>query len=114
MSVAAAGLHRLELNLPEQGRQGEPSTIRVSYEFRGEIQTQGYRHVHSMRRLCVIDPPLHVKSLETKSLSVVKEAIFSQKHNRKITEHWWLLYEMLGRKYPDLAAAIEPYSPSRV
>jgi hypothetical protein len=55
-----------------------------------------------------------LKSLETKRLAVVKEAIFSQQHNRKITEHWWLLYELLVRKYPDLATAFKPYAPSRV
>jgi hypothetical protein len=67
-----------------------------------------------MRRVCVLDPPLPVRHLETKSLAVIQEAIFSQKHNRKITEHWWLLYELLVRRYPDLAATFKPYSPARV
>jgi hypothetical protein len=100
----------------QQSKQGVTSTLRNNYEFRGDpnVGTPGYRHVHAMRRVCVLDPPLRVRSLETKSLAVVKDAIFSQKHNRKITEHWWLLYELLVRKYPDLAVAFEAFSPSRV
>lgn len=100
----------------QQGRQGTTSTLRDNYEFHGDpvIGTPGYRHVHVMRRVCVLDPPLSVKSLETKSLAVVKEAIFSQQHNRRITEHWWLLYEFLVRRYPDLSTALKPFMPSRV
>jgi hypothetical protein len=98
----------------QQGRQGPASTLRDNYLPGDAIFGMGYRHVHAMRRVCVLDPPLLMKSLETKNLAVVKEAIFSQKHNRKITEHWWLLYELLVRRYPDLAPALGPYSPSRV
>lgn len=100
----------------QQGRQCVPSSLRDNYEFRGDPRsgTPGYRHAHRMRRVCVLDPPLLVKSLETKRLAVVKEAIFAQKHNRRITEHWWLLYELLMRRYPDLAPAFAPYAPSRV
>src|SRR5579872_6985942 len=78
----------------QQGRQGVSSTLRDNYEFRGDpiFGTPGYRHAHVLRRVCVLDPPLLVKQLETRSLSVVKEAIFSQRHNRRITEHWWLLH----------------------
>ena len=90
------------------------AAARFPLALRPVFVTPGYRHVHAMRRVCVLDPPLRVKSLETKSLAVVKEAIFSQKHNRKITEHWWLLYELLVRRYPDLAGTFKPYSPARV
>lgn len=90
------------------------STLRSNFLPGDAVFGTGYRHVHAMRRVCVLEPPLLVKSLDTKRLSVVKEAIFSQQHNRKITEHWWLLYEVLVRKYPNLAPALSPYSPSRV
>jgi hypothetical protein len=95
---------------------GVVSSLRDSYEFRGDplVATPGCRYMHGMRRVCVLDPPLLVRSLETKKLAVVKEAIFAQKHNRKITEHWWLLYELLLRRYPGLTSALSPYSPSRV
>lgn len=98
----------------QQGRQGAERTLRDNYLPGDANFGMGYRHVHALRRVCVLEPPLLVKSLETKRLAVVKEAVFSQKHNRKITEHWWLLYELLVRRYPDLAAAFSPYSPSRV
>jgi hypothetical protein len=75
---------------------------------------QGVGYVHPLRRVCTLDPPLHMKSLETSNLTVIKRAIFSQKHHRKITEHWWLLHEMLVRRYPDVAQALEPFGPSRV
>jgi hypothetical protein len=78
------------------------------------IFSTGYRQVHTLRRVCILDPPLHMKSLETKNLAIISKAIQSQKHNRKITEHWWLLYAHIIRKYPNLAAAFEPFSPSRV
>lgn len=98
----------------KQGRQGVVSTLRQNYLPGDAIFGTGYRHGHLMRRVCVLDPPLLGKSLETKNMAIIKEAIFSQKHNRKITEHWWLLYEMLVRRYPDLAPALGRYSPSRV
>ncbi len=100
----------------QRGRKVAASSVRENYEFRGDpvFGTPGYRHVHLLRRVCVLDPPLQMKSLQTKNLAAIKEAIFSQKHNRKITEHWWLLYELLIRRYPALAAALEAYSPSRV
>lgn len=89
-------------------------TLRSNHLPGDSVFGMGYRHLYAMRRVCALDPPLLVKHLETKSLAVVKEAIFSQKHNRKITEHWWLLYELLIRRYPDLAAALKPYAPSKV
>jgi hypothetical protein len=100
----------------EQRRQYVVTMLRDNYEFRGDpsLGIPGYRYATKLRRVCVLNPPLRVKSLETKSLAAVKEAIFSQKHNRKITEHWWLLYELLIRKYPGLATALAPFSPSRI
>jgi hypothetical protein len=98
----------------QQGRQGVSRALRNNPSLGDAIFGTGYRHVYVMRRVCVLDPPLHIKSLETKNLAVVKESIFSQKHNRKITEHWWLLYETIVRKYPDLAGAFAPFSPSRI
>lgn len=100
----------------QQGREPAPSTLRTNYVFCGDavFGTPSYRHVHLMRRVCVLDPPLQMKSLTKKNLAAVKDATFSQKHNRRVTEHWWLLYELLGRRYPELASAFEPYSPSRV
>jgi len=55
-----------------------------------------------------------MKSLETNSLIVIKKAVFSQNHNRKITEHWWLLHARIIRKYPECTAALAPFAPSRV
>jgi hypothetical protein len=75
---------------------------------------RGAGYLHKLRRVCTLDPPLRMKSLETRSLAVIKKAIFSQKHNRRITEHWWLLHEILIRRYPNLVAAFEPFSPSNV
>lgn len=100
----------------QQGRRGVASALRDNYEFRGDpiSGTPRYHHVHRLRRVCVLDPPLRMKTLETKTLAAIKEAIFSQNYNRKITEHWWLLYELLAQRYPNLASDFTRFSPSRV
>jgi hypothetical protein len=62
---------------------------------------------------CTLEPPLHVKSLDTDPL-IPKNALNSSKYERKLTEHWWRIYEVLIRKYPQCATALKPYAPSRV
>jgi hypothetical protein len=72
------------------------------------------RYVHMLRRVCTLEPALRLKSLRTNRLIAIENAVFSQKHNRKITEHWWLLHDCIVRKYPECSAALEQFTPSRV
>jgi hypothetical protein len=90
--------------------------LRKNYDdtWDGKTGLKIIRHVHDMRRVCVLDPPLPVKRLETVKLSVIHKAIFSQQHNRKITEHWWLLHDLLVRKYPEHGGALKPFAPSKL
>lgn len=78
-----------------------------------EARRKDGRYVHSLRRICSLEPPLHVKALEADPLIPVDD-VFGQKFNRKITDHWWRVYELLVRKYPDCAKALAKFSPTRV
>jgi hypothetical protein len=70
-------------------------------------------YCHAVRRVCTLREPLHYKAIEADS-RVAANAVFSGTLNRKITEHWWRIYEIIIRKNPELAAVLEEFSPSRV
>jgi hypothetical protein len=42
------------------------------------------------------------------------DAIFSGTLNRRMTEHWWRVYETIILKNPDCVAVLEPFSPTNV
>jgi hypothetical protein len=73
----------------------------------------GVLYKHTIRRVCTLEPPLHVKALDADPL-LPRQAVFSGNYERKLTEHWWRVHELIVRKYPGCAAALKPYSPSRV
>ena len=87
----------------------------------GEVETYksdgkrgtGTFYGHTVRRVCTLKPPLPLKAIESDPL-LSRAGLFSGKHNRKITEHWWRVYELIARKYPMSAAALEPISPSKI
>jgi hypothetical protein len=73
----------------------------------------GVLYAHTIRRVCTLEPPLHLKSLNADHL-IPENAVLAGRYERKLTEHWWRVYELIVRKYPDCAAALEAFSPSRV
>lgn len=83
-----------------------------------DVPGRGYapagHRVHTLRRVVRLDPPLRIKSLETKRLAEVHRAVFATTHNRKLSAVWWLLHDYLIERYPECADALEPFAPSRV
>lgn len=98
----------------KDGRYGRKAQLHSKYNIveRGEPVLFG-RYVHRLRRVCILQHPLTRKSLATDKL-IHGDPVFSQKANRKITEHWWRIYERIVRKNPDCIAVLEPFSPSKV
>lgn len=104
--------------------EGHPNQwFRYAYKVtdEGEIrtyETDGKRgkdsfYGHAVRRICVFDPPLQLKTLMADQL-LATSGLFAGKFNRKITEHWWRFHELILRKYPAHASALAPFDPTRV
>ena len=74
---------------------------------------KGVSYLHTIRRVCMLQPPLPMKVLQNDRL-IPDDAIYGQKFNRKITEHWWRVHELIVRRNPDCTAVLERFSPSKV
>lgn len=70
-------------------------------------------YCHTVRRLCTLREPLYRKAMEAEC-PVTAKAMFSGTLNRRITEHWWRVYDIIVRKNPECGAVLERFSPSKV
>lgn len=73
-----------------------------------------FSHTHTLKKLCEFDPPISIRSLESKTLAPIRDAIFSQAHNRRVTDHWWLLHWYICKRFPHLSGKFKNFEPSRV
>jgi hypothetical protein len=70
-------------------------------------------YLHTIRRVCALPQPIHRKVLEADRL-IGMDAVNRQKFNRKMTEDWWRIYEVIIARNPATATALARFSPSRV
>jgi hypothetical protein len=72
----------------------------------GKISTS---HVHTIRRICTLQPALHANVLEADRL-IPAGAIY----HGKVTEHWWRIHALLLQRYPNCRAALGRFCPSQI
>ncbi len=66
-----------------------------------------------LKRLCILKNPLQRSKIE-RSPFLKGDVLFRGISNRKITEHWWALYDLIIRNNPDLAPALSDFPPERI
>lgn len=66
-----------------------------------------------LKRLCTLRNPLHARKIEHNSF-LKNHILFRGISNRKITEHWWALYDLIVVNNPDVAPALSTFLPERV
>lgn len=66
-----------------------------------------------LKRVCILQNPLHIRKIGRNPF-LKGHVLFRGISNRKITEHWWGLYDLAIRNNPDLVHALSDFLPERI